>query len=263
MASIHLIALTIHRSQEVLDLDVFPAYYLTVIALIVASCAIAQTTGLQTGKGLAVFAAFVALVWAGAVAFAVGVGRGMLRISARIIPALDVDLDLDAGNCEEVCAGVKLAMRSGQHAEPFIIPSIFTGHARTINVVLAVLLSFWLAFNFAILHSSSSRTDPSHPDPESSITSELSHDHLIKERRSLRWNSRNGLMAAVTFAMVLTWVILGELFMKELPCQEGYDAVGQWGPIVGFALAVVAVLVGARKENKDSSVVSVPAKETI
>jgi hypothetical protein len=238
VTSIHLSAMASHHSPSVLDTDIFPAYSTTILGLLFAPTYIMLARPLK-GAGQADRLAaclWMVLLWTGVVSF---------TASMRYQPPSPLCLDAHGRNvsswaqlsmCTFQCHNISTyhAMRSGQHATLIQIPgSYYTGPGKTDHWVIAgtilvvpfMLAGFWMATKSSMLEYT---TDKIRTKRLKKTKEEYAKGFLIPVK--------------VSFSGFIFVVWFMEDAIKHIPETEHRDTISQWGPQVGFAVALMAWL---------------------
>lgn len=241
VAAIHVCALAANHSNEVLDLDMFPATSATILGLGFAPLYIMHARGLKgSGRGNMFMAClWMVLLWTGMVTYVA---------TTRFQPSSVACVDSHQHNitsmsmlsdCTFQCHNITtdLPMRLGQTAVLVAVPSsFFTGHGKTAGFIaiystavffFVILGSFWMAkqkdvwvtVRRIILARKKAKKTKSYLDVYCICVYKI---------------------AFLTFASLL-W--LSEDAFKHLPGTEKHDTIGQWGPLVAFALFLIGMLV--------------------
>ena len=235
IASIHQSAMATHSSDQVIDLDMFPAYHMTILALILGPSAMLQAKSLLDRPRLSIFGMVLLLIWTGVISFTVRV---------RSFPA-PVDCVNDNGpvsssntsallTCKSICPTLSLPMRTGQAAQNVAYSQFTAYDKRAMAIALTCLLTFYELITYVRAREGSAKL------PVDSIPSyqPISNPDSEKEKTgSGRW-----LVKYLTPFFLLGWCVFAELrILRPLPQSEGHDAIGQWAPLV----AILLVLTGA------------------
>lgn len=278
VAAIHIAAMATHHSKDVLDLDLFPAVYVCVLALILTPAAIMQSKTLRDDSIFAVFILFVILLWIGVVSFAgtavhhpapqlcsnckrtnyhkTTITNQETKVTDMFVTHLatgpvNANRTDQIGNCISKCSTYALPLRSGQNPQNVIYPTFFYDHKNKITIIVTVLTSLWLWYAFA-----NSR------GPTRSELLKKKLDAKVKKNPNLKYNSfgmrtaardsakATGFRIKATVLLAFFWTLAGESMLKKLPYSEKSDAIGQWGPIVAFFLVMVATLVQLIAQDK-------------
>jgi hypothetical protein len=237
VSSLHLLAMTAvpthtpHHAPQILDLDIFPAYYLVVLALIITPCSLSRALSLKPRKkaSLTVLIAFVLLVWMGTVCMIIATGPSRRPLSSECVANSGVE------GCMPSCVYYTLPMRSGQAPVSTQYPSLFYSHQVAITRTVICVVTAWVVTAFI----------PSRAQSSPNASQNLETGSKLAPARSRRCSIRT----CVTIVAVTAWIVIGELFLHTLPYAEKADAIGQWGPVVAFIL--VALAVGIRKNDAE------------
>jgi len=238
IAAIHLCALASHHSLEVIDLDIFPAYNATILAMLLAPLFIMLAAPLrgEGRKNLGVVVLWMLLLWTGIVSFCAS-----QKYQPPTIPCLDahghnVTSNANITSCTHqlTCSlGPRLPMRSGQNPQLVSKPTDFySGPGRTqhwiIAITVLITVYMFIGFGLAVPPDSS----PSPPSRTKKTKKEA------KDEASVRL-----LVFKIGSAGSIAQILFMENAISYFPVVEGRDVVGQWGPLVGFSLAMMAAAV--------------------
>lgn len=238
IAAIHVCALASHHSLEVIDLDIFPAYNAIILAMLLAPLFIMLAAPLkgEGRKNLGVVVLWMLLLWTGIVSFCAS-----QKYQPSTIPCLDahghnVTSNANITSCTHqlTCSlGPRLPMRSGQFPQLVFKPGDFySGPGRTqhwiIAITVLITVYMFIGFGLAVAPISS----PS-PPPRTKKTKKKAKDEA----------SGRLIVFKIGFWGSITQILFMESAIHHFPVVEGRDVVGQWGPLVGFSLAMLAVVV--------------------
>jgi hypothetical protein len=239
IAAIHVSALASHHSLEVIDLDIFPAYNATIMAMLYAPLLIMLAAPLrgEGRKNLGVVALWMILLWTGIVSFC-----ATQKYQPSTVPCLDshghnVTSNANITSCAHhltCAAGPRLPMRSGQLPQVVSKPGDFYAgphHTQHWIIAITVLITAYMFVGFGV-----AVTPPTSSAPAPTRTRKSKKK--AKDEASVRL-----LVFKVGFWGGIMQILFMEIAIHHFPVVEGRDVVGQWGVLVGFALAMVGVLV--------------------
>ncbi|MCJ1355241.1 MAG: hypothetical protein MMC33_005232 [Icmadophila ericetorum] len=266
IAAVHQTAMAYNHSTKVLDLDVFPALHVCVIAMLLGPWAVwmllvfgnsdaaKRRTKIRVASGnrgkVVVFGLFLVLIWSGIVSFAA---------AAKFHPmSLPATTDFNKNNTASTsrCQGLSLPMRSTQEPSEDLLPYAGLIHSRhnTGIIVTTVLVTIYAIIGFSTA-ASARRT---YIAPRGNVSNIIiinnnkdlpdSNNEIMDSSAKILPSSLSSKVFLITPPfLILTWSIFAELcVLRGLPYSEGKDAVGQWGPLVAVGLVLGAEWVAGR-----------------
>lgn len=263
LAAIHVCALAKNHSSAVLDMDMLPAASATVLGLGFAPAYIRHCRSLRGAGRADIWATclWMVLLWAGLVSYLASTKFQPLPIPCLNSHQHNITSRPMLSECTFQCHNISTdhPMRIRQNATLITVPSsvgsfnFFTGGKTpskpvigcTVLLTLIVLFGFWMA------------------------TIKSINDRIQEDTAKFGKSSIGGWFFPFKFAMgtfiFVVWFC--ENALKHLPGTEKKDTIGQWGPLVAFALAVIGLLlrwtVGKLHLNGEekSSVIEVPRQQ--
>lgn len=242
IAAVHQTAMAYNHSSQVLDLDVFPAFHVGVIAMLLGPWEVwklliigdkntksrnRSREGSNGGK-VVVFGLFLLLVWIGLVSF---------TAAAKFHP--------DSLPANVNCQSFSLPMRSTQQASETSIPGTVYSRHNTGIIIITVLVTVYAIVGFSTA-TSARKTFAAAKIAASKATVTDSESLRTTNQEVMDSSTKSQTLSSKIFLvtppfLILAWSIFAELrILKSLPYSEGKDAIGQWGPLVAFGLVLGA-----------------------
>ena len=243
IAAVHQTAMAYNHSSQVLDLDIFPAFHVGVIAMLLGPWEVwklliigdKNSTGRNRsregshGGKVVVFGLFLLLVWIGLVSF---------TAAAKFHP--------DSLPANANCQSLSLPMRSTQQAaETSISSTIYSRHNAGI-IVITVLVTVYAIVGFSKVSSARKTFAAAKMATSNKVTVTDSESLRTTNQEVMDSSAKSHTLSSRIFLitppfLILGWSVFAELrILKGLPYSEGKDAIGQWGPLVAVGLVLGA-----------------------
>jgi hypothetical protein len=233
IAAIHLVAMAANSEHGVVDLDIFPSYHVTMLALFVSPPVLMWSKALKKSSNIPVLLVWMVLLWIGVVSFTV-----MAKVLPESVPCVDshginITSKLELQLCSLNCTGFSSPMRSNQFAQVTIRPKFFYKSKNIIGITFVVTL--FVLFGFVRAGTES----PWDKGLKASNYYRRKYGgntfwHTKEEVKKHTWPAKISLFA------VLFWSPFMESTLRGLPYGEGSTAIGQWGPLLAFFLVPMA-----------------------
>ena len=252
IAVVHSIALAAVSGRGTVDLDIIPVFAITGVGIVAGTPMMIWS---KTLRQAARSARAIVFLWIGLMF--IGVLASVASLKAVPRPQPCDTAALLQGSCGQIC-NATLPMRNAQSV--ISIPYLWKDELFNYS---GWFTFYGITFAFiGMMYASSRQT------PKEMAVQQLDHKNMyrrLREKNAGKIYCCALVIPPLGMALAFAHIIITELVMMgphHVPYGEGFDAVGQWGTLVGAFFAILVSVVKVWMNRKEASMSKAPSERS-